>query len=413
MHSLAASRGGVFLCAPGRSMSKSVTEKAFVFIRNVPLFRDLSDDDIRSLAAVCREKSFPKGSVVFVEGTRADSLYIVSGGSVEVWKDYYGRRPDLLAVHGKGHMVGEMALIDDLPRSATVVARTRVTAFSVARDDFHGILKRNSAVALSLLRSLSAVVRRSNEAFVDGLRKRNLELQQANEELKAAQEELLRSERLSNLGKFSSLIFHDIRNPVSVVRGYAEMTVLHREDPERVAKYAAGIMKEVERLNRFVGELLDYSRGDIRLSLSIVSLHQFFEKLRTAVGESLERAEVGLEIRCDYAEPVLFDEERMLRVFINLCDNSRKAMPSGGVISVTVDHTDTLLVMVFQDSGVGMTAEVLSHIFEPFYSISGKGGSGLGLIIVKNVVESHGGSLSIQSKVGRGTTIEIRLPLRG
>ncbi len=394
-------------------MRAGAEEKAFDFIRNVALFRDLSDADIAGLAAVCRETTFSKGSVVFAEGDRADCLYIISQGGVEVWKDYYGMRPDLLAVHDKGHLFGEMALIDDLPRSATVVTRTRVRAFSVSRDDFHEILRGNSSIALSLLRSLSAIVRRSNEVFVQGLRDRNMELLRANEELKAAQDELLRSERLSNLGKLSSLVFHDIRNPVSIVRGYAEMALLHRDEPERIRKYAAGIMKEVDRLNRFVEELLDYSRGEIRLSLSIVSLPQFFDKAREALRDSLERAGVALEIRGECPEPVIFDEERMLRVFINLCDNSRKAMPSGGQISVTAEQGDSELLLTFRDTGIGMSAEVLSRVFEPFYSVSGRGGSGLGLVIVKNVVESHGGSLAIRSEVGRGTEITIRLPLRG
>lgn len=401
------------MCPRETSIKMSVVEKAYVFMRKVPLFKELSDSDVRSLALVCQETSFNKGSVIFVEGDWADYLYLISQGAVEVWKDYYGHRPDLLAVHGKGHLFGEMALIDDLPRSATVVARTRVRAFSVFRDDFHNIIIHNSSIALSLLRSLSGIVRRSNEVFVEGLRKRNLELLRANEELKNAQEELLRSERLSNLGKLSSLIFHDIRNPVSIVRGYAEMALLHLDEPDRIKRYASGIMKEADRLNRFVEELLDYSRGEIRLSLSIVSLPQFFQKLRQSLEDSLERAGVSLDIEGDYPDPVIFDEERMLRALINLCDNSRKAMPQGGRIEITVEHRDRELIFTIQDTGVGMTKEVLSQIFEPFYSISGKGGSGLGLIIVKNVVESHGGSLAIQSEINRGTEVRISLPLRG
>jgi len=88
-------------------------------------------------------------------------------------------------------------------------------------------------------------------------------------------------------------------------------------------------------------------------------------------------------------------------------------MPSGGQISVTAEQGDSVLLLTFRDTGIGMSAEVLSRVFEPFYSVSGRGGSGLGLVIVKNVVESHGGSLAIRSEVGRGTEITIRLPLRG
>jgi len=394
-------------------MDGNTADRAFDFLRQIGFFGDLSDAEIRSIAEVCREDFFPKGAVVFREGAKAENFYIVAEGSVEVWKDYYDLRPDLLAIHEKGHLFGEMALVDEMPRSATVVARTPLHVFTIYRDKFHDILLEDSKIAISLLKSLSAMVRQSNEYFVDGLRRQNLELQRANEDLKAVQEELLRTERLSNLGKFSSLILHDIRNPVSILRGYAEMTLLHREDPDRVRKYSSGILKEIERLNRFIGELLDYSRGEIRLSISIVSLHQFFEKLTESVGAGLESARVSLSVVNNFTDPVMFDEERMLRVFINLCDNSRKAMPEGGTITIEVKHTDKSLVFFVRDTGTGMTGEVLSHIFEPFYSISKQGGTGLGLVVVKNVIDAHGGSLSIESRLKKGTTVEIRLPLRG
>jgi signal transduction histidine kinase len=390
-----------------------IIDKAFKFLRNVYFFRDLSDDEIRKLAEVCKEERFAKGDIIFLEGAKADYFYIVAEGTVEVWKDYYESRPDILALHGKGHLFGEMSLVDELPRSATVVARTGVKVFSIFRNEFLEILRGDSKIALSILKSLSAMVRKSNDHFVDGLRRKNIELQHANEDLKAVQEDLLRAERLSNLGKFSSLIIHDIRNPISILRGYAEMTLLHSADPERVGKYARGALKEIIRMDRLAGELLDYSRGEIRLNLSIVSLHQFFEKLKEGVGDSLDQARMGLVIKNSITGPVILDEERMLRVFINLCDNSRKAMAEGGAITITVDHTESSLIFIVEDTGKGMPRDVLEHIFEPFYSLSHRGGTGLGLVIVKNIIEAHDGSLSVRSKIDYGTTVEIRLPLRG
>jgi len=383
------------------------------FLKDVYFFKDLSQDELRALAESCREERFSKGEILFIEGEKAEKFYIIIDGTVEVWKDYYDRHPDLLAIHGKGHLFGEMALVDDLPRSATVLVKTDANVLSILRDDFHRILQNNSMVALSLLKSLSSMVRKSNDYFVDGLRRQNLELQHAYEDLKAVQEELIKSERMSNLGKFSSLIIHDIRNPISVMKGYAEMILLHGEDSEKRKKYATGILKEVDRLNLLVGELLDYSRGDIRLNLSIVSLHQFFEKLRQNVAEAIEKAGIRLEIRNEITDPIIFDEARMLRVFINLCDNSRKAISEGGEISITARKMEARLVLTVEDTGIGMTREVLDHIFEPFFSTSKQGGTGLGLVIVKNVVEAHDGTVSVQSKVKTGTKVEIVLPFRG
>ena len=96
--------------------------------RRAYLFKGLTDDEIRLVAASCAEEERDSGDVIFVEGSTADRFYIVMEGRVEVWKNYYDPKPDLLAVHGSGRFFGEMALIDELPRSATVVAKEKIEA---------------------------------------------------------------------------------------------------------------------------------------------------------------------------------------------------------------------------------------------------------------------------------------------
>ena len=392
-------------------MEKVVDPKVKNLLKAVYFFRDLKDEELDALSLVCERTQFSREDIVFQEGDKADYFFIIIHGSVEVWKDYFETQPDLLAVHTEGHLFGEMALVDELPRSATVVAKTDLEVLRIFRDDFHAILEKNGRIAISILKSLSAMIRKSNEYFVGGLRQRNVELQQANEELRIVQEELVKNERLSSLGKFSSMVLHDIRNPVSVIRSYVEMILLNAEQVDRVKKYAHSILKETERLNLLLGELLDYSRGEIRLNLSIVSLHQFFEKLKTYIAPSLESASIELQIDNKVKDPVLMDEERMLRVFLNLADNSRKAMPQGGTFRILTDINETQVRFVVEDTGQGMTKEVLSHIFVPFYSFS-KGGTGLGLVIVKNIVEAHEGTIQVESRIKKGTRVEIRIPRR-
>ncbi|MBP7494310.1 MAG: cyclic nucleotide-binding domain-containing protein [Spirochaetales bacterium] len=380
-------------------------------LKSVYFFQDLQDSEIEALSKVCERKQYKQGEIVFQEESKADYFFIIIRGTVEVWKDYFEPQPDLLAVHSEGHLFGEMALVDDLPRSATVVAKTDLEVLRIFRDAFHAILERNGRVAISILKSLSAMIRKSNEYFVYGLRQRNVELQQANEELHLMQEELLKNERLTSLGKFSSMVLHDIRNPVSVIRSYGEMILLNLENDERIKKYASSILKETERLNLLLGELLDYSRGEIRLNLSIVELNQFFEKLKSYIATSLEGSHIELCIENQVTDPVLMDEERMLRVFINLTDNSRKAMPRGGALRITTRQTDTHVGFIVEDTGQGMTKEVLANIFTPFYSFT-KGGTGLGLVIAKNIVEAHEGTIHVESRLKKGTRVEIILPRR-
>ncbi len=376
------------------------------FLKGVYFFRDLSDAEIERIQQVCHQAEYQAGEVIFREGAQADRFYIVLEGAVEVWK---GR--ELLAVHAPGHLFGEMALIDELPRSATVVVKERARLAHIDRDDFHQIIRENSHIAVPILRSLSDMVRRSNENFVESLRARNLELEKSNRALHEAQEELLRKERLSTLGKFSSLILHDIRNPISVLRSLAEMILLRADDRARVEHSARKIISEADRLNQLASELLDYSRGETRLNPTIVQLGPFFRRLSEAYGERFQARSIELKLDLQFPGPVIMDENRMLRVMSNLADNAWKAMPRGGCFTIRVWKADSTLKIEAADNGVGMSPEVQQRIFEPFWSSFEQGGTGLGMAIVKSIVEAHHGAVSFRSAPGKGTTFLISLPL--
>lgn len=381
------------------------------FLREVYFFKGLKDQELAALQKVCHEENHDAGDLIFEEGSLPDRFYIVADGTVEVWKDYHLSDSDLLAVHTKGHLFGEMALIDDLPRSATVIAKAPTRLYFINRDDFQRIIRDNSGIAVSIIKSVSSMVRQSNESFMEGLRARNRELVKANQALKEAQEELLRQERLSNLGKFSSLILHDIRNPISVMRGLAEMILLHTDNLERIERNAKKIIQESDRLNGLASELLDYSRGDIRLNMSIVDLNDFFTKVREAVQARFNTRSISTHIEVAYPGPVIMDNQRLFRVFLNLADNARKAMPRGGRFSIKAAKTDQCLKIEVSDTGVGMSREVQNKIFEPFFSSSDEGGTGLGMSIVKSIVEAHKGTLNVSSERHGGTTFTIMLPL--
>jgi signal transduction histidine kinase len=385
----------------------------YEMLREVYFFKGLSEEDVCRIGDVCHEESFEPGKVIFAEGSRADKFYIILDGTVEVWKDYEAVDRDLLAVHSSGHLFGEMALIDDLPRSATVVARENVRLLTIDRADFTRIITENSLVALSVMRSVSSMVRLSNETFVENLRRRNSELVRANIELKNTQEKLLRAERLSVLGKFSSLILHDIRNPISVLRGFAEMILMHPDDQPAVKRYVGKIVSEADRLNRIAGELLDYSRGEIALTMSIVDLRELVARAVEIIRERFASKNIEVRSEVDYPGPAILDNERMLRVLLNLADNSRKAMPSGGTFTIHVFRLEKKLVIEVSDTGVGMDTDVQGKLFEPFFSQSREGGTGLGMTIVKNIVDAHDGSLSFTSKPNEGTIFRISLPLVG
>jgi signal transduction histidine kinase len=383
----------------------------FDFIRNVYFFNDLDEAAIKKIIAVCHKQTLAAGEIIFQEGDAASNFFIVLDGTVEVWKDYNSREPDMLALHTPGHLFGEMALIDELPRSATVIAREKTDLLFINRDDFQKIVKEDSRIALSIMKSVSSMVRQSNESFVEGLRERNRNLEKANRELKEAQAELLKAERLSALGKFSSLILHDIRNPLSVIRGYAELITFAPQNADKTKNCAGKIISEADRINHLANELLDYSRGEIRLNISIVGMKDLIDQLCESIQERFSTRHIDIVTDIRFSGPLLLDKERMLRALHNLADNARKAMPDGGAMKIDIFAKGKTVFFEIADSGIGMSEEVKQHIFEPFYSFSKSGGTGLGMCIVKSIVEAHEGTLSFLSKEKEGTCFTIALPL--
>ena len=231
--------------------------------------------------------------------------------------------------------------------------------------------------------------------------------------MKTTQHALLRRERLSNLGKFSAMILHDIRNPVFTVKTYLDILLLMRDElPEKANKHLASVRLEMDRLNSIANELLDYSGDDIRLSMNIIDLRQFMNRVKEVIKRKFNSKKIELHLENRYEGMAVFDQERMFRALYNLCDNACKAMASSGRFSIIIQKEDNDLVFLLDDTGEGMSTEVLEHIFEPFYSSSGQGGTGLGMLIVKNIVEAHDGTLNIDSTPGKGTHIRIAIPLQ-
>jgi signal transduction histidine kinase len=403
---------------PGRALSIAGGKRdRFPFLRNALLFKHLTDDEIRLVSASCAEEARESGDVIFIEGAAADRFYIVMEGRVEVWKNYNDPKPDLLAVHGPGRFFGEMALIDELPRSATVVAKERSRLLYLNREEFRRLISDHSSIALSVMTGISSMVRRSNEAFVDDLRHRNEELESAYARLKSAQSELLRSERLSTLGRFSSLILHDIRNPLSILKGQLQLMQLRLREPPietaKLEKHVAASFAEVNRLERLASEFLDYSRGEVRLDMAVAKPSEIFDKVEEALAPRLAGTGITIKRELRYDEHVVLDAERVFRALLNVADNARKATArAGGVIALKSYREGDRLVLETADSGEGMSPEALAHVFEPFYSASSQGGTGLGMLIVKNIVEAHGGSVRIGSKPGVGTRVLLSFPPR-
>ncbi|HSV57115.1 MAG TPA: cyclic nucleotide-binding domain-containing protein, partial [Magnetospirillaceae bacterium] len=147
----------------------------FDFLRRIFFFKDLSDEEIVLVADACHRERHSSGDILFREGDTADRCYIVLDGRVEVWTDYDEAKPSLQGIHGPGHFFGELALLDELLQPATVVARENTHVLYLYRKDFRNLVLTRSSIALSVMISISLMLRSSKEVFQEDIRKRNVE----------------------------------------------------------------------------------------------------------------------------------------------------------------------------------------------------------------------------------------------
>jgi signal transduction histidine kinase len=197
-----------------------------------------------------------------------------------------------------------------------------------------------------------------------------------------------------------------------VIKAYADLLISGGMVEKKPRGYVEKIRFETERLNSMANELLDYSRGEIRLDMGVVEIAPFMDEVCEFARQRITARE--LELRCEGGEEfsAMFDRDRMLRVCKNLVENARKAMGRRGVLTIWYSAGEESFTIGVRDSGTGMSEDVLEHIFEPFYSSAEQGGTGLGMAIVKSIVETHGGHIDIESEPQQGTEVTVTLPRR-
>ncbi len=228
------------------------------------------------------------------------------------------------------------------------------------------------------------------------------------------QREATLRERLSSLGRLSTVIAHEIRNPLMIIK--ASVRLLKRADapPEGVRATIADIEEEIARLNRIVSEVLDFSRP-ISFDRAPADVNAVCRSAAQAV--DADDAPVRVTLRLQETLPALVtDAERLRQALVNVLDNARQAAvarPAGEpprVELLTASRVDGRLVVAVRDNGPGIAAEDLPRVFEPYFTTR-RAGSGLGLAITKNIVEGLGGSVRVSSRPGEGTDIQFDFPL--
>lgn len=232
-----------------------------------------------------------------------------------------------------------------------------------------------------------------------------------NLERNAVEERLTRAEHLAQIGQLAATLAHEIKNPLAGISGAIQIIRddLGPNDPHH--PIIGEILAQIHRLDATVKDLLFYARP---APPRATDFHLGETVRRVLMILSEEPSLHELEVRTDPGAPearIHADDGQIEQVLINLLINAAHASPPGGTINVAVSHDDDRVVLVVRDRGRGMTPEVKRRAFEPFFTTKAKG-TGLGLSICRRIVEAHGGKITLESAVGRGTTVFVEFPHR-
>lgn len=230
-------------------------------------------------------------------------------------------------------------------------------------------------------------------------------------ERKKLEEQLRRTERLAELGTIASGMAHEIGTPMNVILGRAEY-LMKRTQEDTMKRGLGTIIGQVERITRVMNQLLSFARRRAP-ERRAVDLRQVVESSMEMFQERLARQHILVElIFDDEVPPVHADADQMSQVVINLVMNATHAMPDGGTLHIGLSADNDTVILKVMDSGYGVPPDTISRIFDPFFTTKDFGkGTGLGLTVVKGIVDEHGGSIAVESKEGKGATFTMHMPV--
>lgn len=359
-------------------------------IDDIPLFHHLSRAELDELRRIVQERKYPAGSEIIQAGAPGDGVYFVKSGFVEISAGQGNAR--VFSRLGPAEIFGEMAIIEDRPRSATAKAVEATEVYFLPRAEILALIERSPALKQALLQQISHRLRQFNQVHV---------------------RELVQSEHLAMIGRLVQGIAHDLRGPLSLINLSAEALALDERAGESRAKTQERIRKQVVRINDLVGDILIFTQDASKTPQPQPADYAgFVQDLVVDLAEEAVLKECRLEVPTPpSAMQVRLDARRLSRVFYNLVNNATDMMRPGGTVSLRFQIAEDEVVTEIEDTGPGIAPEIADTLFQPFATHGKTRGTGLGLAICKKIIEDHGGKIWVKDSSGRGATFCFSLPL--
>jgi signal transduction histidine kinase len=336
--------------------------------------------------------------MVFREGERGDGLYFVRRGRIEISAPTQDNDRRIFTHVGPGEVFGEMAVVEDKPRSASARAVDDSELLFFDRRAFLQMAECCPRLALAMLRYTSARLREFNQQYL---------------------REVLQAERLAIVGRFARSIVHDLKNPLNIISISAELADMPNSTPENRHQARTRISRQVERISEMINEILEFTQSaPTNVILAPIPYAEFVREILVDI--TAEAALKGATVEYENQPPeisLLINPKRLRRVFQNLIFNATDAMPEGGKVMLRFRESrdpsggDPVLITEVEDTGPGIAPEIASRLFEPFATYGKAHGTGLGLSITKRIIEDHRGWIRTRNEPGRGAVFAFALPL--
>lgn len=370
-------------------------------------FPGIRPDEIEELIANSAVHTYEPGTVLCRENAVEDRFYMILEGEAEVTKSINNTEERLLKTLYPGDFFGEMALIHNAPRAATVTVKTRLTALELDKAAFDRVLHNSTSIALAMVSEISNRLRQNDQMAVDDLRMRASELAEAYQKL--AEQELARREFLTSVA-------HQLRTPLMVANGYLQLLQDGIMTGDQLAAGIDTVTRNVQQIATLVNDILFLQEMELVLpDFQSVDMNEIARVVADRYAEKAEDRDVTIHITpYPGLPPVSGDARSLERALMALVDNAIKFSPQGGSVKIRLILDEDKVLISVQDHGIGISNENRPRIFDRFYHLDRSGdelyeGIGLGLAITRQVIEQHQGSLDVASEPGKGSTFTITL----
>ena len=382
-----------------------------------PLLRLLFSADRGQLSQSITEQNCSPGEIVVQEGEAGDTLFLIRSGRVAIVKGDLDS-PTILDYRGAGEVIGEMAILENRARSASIIALEDLSLLRLDRLSFERLLQDTPSISLDIMELLSSRLRRSDEARNTSV----LSEKRLHQQVSTLQSEKRHLEELQRLRQETTeLVIHDLRNPLCAIAIAIKMLTLTM--PEEILRANQELLKitqaNCERMQQLVDSLLEISCMEAGKAHFTMGLLDMALLIQDVVNRNRILTRKGVTIQTLIAAklpPVIADRDKIERVLVNLVDNAIKYTPEKGSITFAAERDGDFIKVSVSDTGPGIPEEERNRIFERFARVSGDEvdhrGFGLGLTYCRLAVEHHGGHIYVEEgEGGLGSRFVFTLPV--